>query len=129
MAVVKGEEDMDLVRGMIKMHYYWKMKGLKVDFLIYNDEEASYEQPMQKSIISAINLSKEGDILNKPGGIFLHNKSTMGEDIKDFIIGISALYVDGEKGSIITQIKEVDTSEEVEFLRHKELVEKSKMYK
>ena len=127
MAVVKGEEDMDLVRGMIKMHYYWKMKGLKVDLLIYNDEEASYEQPMQKNIISAINLSKEGDILNKTGGIFLHNKSTMGEDIKDFIIGISALYVDSEKGSIITQIKEVDTSEEVEFLRHKELVEKSKI--
>ncbi len=127
MAVVKGEEDMDLVRGMIKMHYYWKIKGLKVDLLIYNDEEASYEQPMQKSIISAINLSKEGDILNKPGGIFLHNKSTMGEDIKDFIIGISALYVDSEKGSIITQIKEADTSEEVEFLRHKELVEKSKI--
>ena len=127
MAVVNGEEDMDLVRGMIKMHYYWKSKGLKVDLLIYNDEESSYEQPMQKNIISAINLSKEGDSINKSGGIFLHNKSTMGEDIKAFLIGISALYVDSDKGSIITQIKEVDISAEVEFLRHKELVEKSRI--
>ena len=121
MAMVKTEEDMDLVRGMIKMHYYWKSKGLKVDLLIYNDEESSYEQPLQQNIISAVNLSKEGEILNKPGGIFIHNNSTMNKEIRDFLIGISALYVDSSKGSIITQIRDIDKLEEDIDLRHKEL--------
>lgn len=123
MAVVQSEEDMDLVRGMIKMHYYWKSKGLKVDLLIYNQEESSYEQPLQRNIMSAISLSKEGDALNKPGGIFVHNKATMGEEIRDFIIGIASLYVDSSKGSIITQIRDVDELESSTVLRHKELMD------
>ncbi|MDS0526686.1 glycosyl transferase [Clostridium sp. SHJSY1] len=123
MVVVQSEDDMDLVRGMIKMHYYWKSKGLKVDLLIYNEEEASYEQPLQRNIMSAISLSKEGDALNKPGGVFVHNKATLGEDIRDFIIGIASLYVDSSKGSIITQIRDVDELESSTVLRHKELMD------
>lgn len=120
MALVKDSKDMDLIRAMIKMHYYWKSKGLKVDLLIYNDEESSYEQPLQKSIMTAVSISKEGDILNKPGGIFVHNKSTMPEDIRDFLIGISSLYVDSSKGTIVTQMRDIDAVENVN-LRHKEL--------
>ncbi|WP_341480421.1 GH36-type glycosyl hydrolase domain-containing protein [Clostridium cibarium] len=123
MVLVKDEDDMDLARGMIKMHYYWKSKGLKVDLLIYNDEESSYEQPLQKNILGAINFSKETGALNKPGGIFLHNKATMGEDIRDFIIGIAALYVDSRKGSIITQIRDLEEVESAQVLRHKELMD------
>ena len=29
MALVNSEEDMDLVRALIKMHYYWSSKGIK----------------------------------------------------------------------------------------------------
>jgi cellobiose phosphorylase len=123
MVLVKNEDDMDLARGMIRMHYYWKSKGLKVDLLIYNDEETSYEQPLQRNIMSAISLSKEGDALNKPGGIFIHNKATMGEEIRDFLIGIAALYVDSRKGSIITQIRDADDLEASTVLRHKELMD------
>ena len=121
MALVNSEEDMDLVRALIKMHYYWRSKGLKVELLIYNEEETSYEQPLQQSILSAINISKEGDILNKGGGIFLHNKATLQDDIKDLLIGIAALYVDSSKGSLITQIKDAEALVETGALRHKEL--------
>ncbi|MGL4109679.1 GH36-type glycosyl hydrolase domain-containing protein [Clostridium sp. LP20] len=127
LALVKNEEDMDLVRSIIKMHYYWKSKGLKSDLIIFNDEEASYEQPMQRNILSAISLSKEGDAINKPGGIFIHNKSTMGEDIRDFLIGIAAIYIDSSKGSIITQMKNIEGEEEVGCLRHKELSEEHRV--
>nr|WP_106058387.1 glucoamylase family protein [Clostridium vincentii] len=121
MALVNSENDMELVRGLIKMHCYWKNKGLKAELLIYNEEETSYEQPLQQSILSAINFSKEGDILNKSGGIFLHNKATLQDDIKELLIGIAALYVDGCKGSLITQVKDVQSLVETGALRHKEL--------
>lgn len=120
MALVKDSNDIDLIRSMIKMHYYWKSKGLKVDLLIYNNEESSYDQPLQKSILTVVGVSKEGDILNKPGGIFIHNKSTMPEEIRDFLIGISSLYVDSNKGSIVTQMRDIDSVENVK-LRHKEI--------
>jgi len=120
MAVVEDRNDMDLIRSMIKMHYYWKSKGLKVDLLIYNNEESSYDQPLQKSILTAVSISKEGEILNKPGGIFVHNKSTMPEEIRDFLIGICDLYIDSSKGSIVTQMRDIDSVSNVS-LRHKEI--------
>ena len=120
MALVKDNKDMDLLRSMIKMHYYWRSKGLKADFLIYNNEKSSYDEPLQKDIMMAINLAKQGNILNKPGGIFVYNKATMPEEIRDFIIGISALYVDSSKGSIVTQMRDIDALDNVS-LRHKEI--------
>ena len=46
------------------MHYYFRNEGIKTDLIIYNDEEVSYEEPLQKDIISTVkNSSREGDIL------------------------------------------------------------------
>ena len=126
LALVKSEEDMDLIRGMLKMHYYWRIKGLKVDLIIYNNEESSYEQPLHKNIMGTISFSKEVESINKPGGIHIYNKSTMPQDMLSFLIGISNLYVDSEKGSIITQIKAIEEGKNG-YLRLKELDEDHKI--
>ncbi|MGL5153006.1 MAG: GH36-type glycosyl hydrolase domain-containing protein [Clostridium sp.] len=121
MLLVKDDNELDLVRWMVKLHYYWRIKGVKTDLIIYNEEEFSYDEPLQKNIMQIISLANQGDSINKPSGIFIHNKSTMGEDIRNLLIGISAFYVDGTRGSIINQINEIDELDEDNFLRHKEL--------
>ncbi|MGG7078850.1 GH36-type glycosyl hydrolase domain-containing protein [Clostridium sardiniense] len=122
MLVVKDDDDIDIIRSMIKMHNYFISKGLKVDLIIYNQEELSYEQPLQKSILQLINTLSDGEILNKPGGIFIHNKASMSEEIRDFIIGISSIYINSEKGTILTQMKGLEEKRET-TRRHKELSE------
>ena len=104
----KSEDDINSITTMLKFHYYLKLKGVKTDLIIYNNEETSYDEPFQKSILQAINTSNEVNSINISGGIFLHNKSTMTEEIKDLLIGIARLYVDSEKGSILNQIKEIE---------------------
>lgn len=108
MVTVQSEDDINIIINMLKFHYYLKIKGVKLDLIIYNNEEVSYDEPLQKSIMQAINTSNESNSLNKSGGIFIHNKSTMGEDIKDLLIGISRLYVNSEKGSILNQIRDIE---------------------
>lgn len=128
MLLVKDENDMSLVRQVVNMHYYWKTKGLKVDLVIYNEEEISYEEPLQKNIADIIRNSKERDNLNKAAGIFIHNKSTMGEDIKNFIVGIAKLYIDSSNGSLIEQINDLKENTPKSYIRHKELYkEKNKL--
>ncbi|WP_291706601.1 glucoamylase family protein [Clostridium sp.] len=104
--VIYGEEDIDLLRQTINMHYYFRNKGVKCDLVIYNEEEVSYEEPLQKDIISTINNSLEREFINKQGGVFIHNKSTMGEEVRDFLIGISRIYIDSEKGNLSKQLME-----------------------
>lgn len=115
MVDIEKDDDINIARAMIKMHKYWKSKGLKVDLIIYNNEEVSYEQPLQKEILDSINVLYTEDIINKPGGIFIHNKSTMGEEIKDFLIGIASFYINREKGNILTKI-----NNDKEISEHKE---------
>ena len=104
MVLIKDDKDIEIVRSMIKMHSYLKNKGLKFDLIIYNDEDITYEQPLQKEILQYINILSGDNSINKKGGIFLYNKSTMGEDIKDFLIGISSLCIDSNNGPILSQI-------------------------
>ena len=106
MLLVNSDEDINLVRSIIKMHKYFKNKGVKTDLVIYNNEESSYEMPLQREILEEINVLSGEEILNKQGGIYLHNKSTMNEDIRDFLIGISSIFIDSTKGNILTQLKE-----------------------
>ncbi len=94
MLVIEKEEDINLVFTMMNFHYYLKLKKVKLDLIIYNNEETSYDEPIQKRIMEAIELSNEAEYLNKSGGIFIYNKSTMEVEVKNLLIGISRLYVD-----------------------------------
>lgn len=119
--IVNNEEDIDLARQVVNMHYYWKNKGIKVDLIIYNEEDISYEEPMQKSIGEAVRNSNSRDNINKSAGIFIHNKATMGEEIKSFLMGIAKLCIDSSNGTLIKQIREANTDVQKDYLRHKEL--------
>ncbi|SDP07582.1 GH36-type glycosyl hydrolase domain-containing protein [Clostridium gasigenes] len=121
MLVVNNEDDIDLVAQVVNMHFYWRAKGLKVDLIIYNEEEISYEEPLQKSIGESIRNSNSRDNLNKPAGIFIHNKATMGEEIKFFLIGIARLFIDSKNGTLVNQIGLANDDEPKNYLRHKEL--------
>ena len=96
MAVIERQEDINLAFDLMKFHYYSKLKGVKLDLVIYNNEEISYDEPLQKNIIDAVRISNQGNSLNKPGGIFIHNKATIDIEVKDLLIGISRIYLDSQ---------------------------------
>lgn len=105
---IRNDDDLDTVRFVLKMHNYFRIQGLKTDLIIYNDEEDSYDKPLQNSINQIISSTASRDMINKQGGIFIHNKATMLSEIKDFLIGISAIYIDSEKGIELRNLKSVD---------------------
>lgn len=105
---IKNDDDLDTVRFVLKMHNYFRLQGLKTDLIIYNNEEDSYDKPLQNSINQIISSTASRDMINKQGGIFIHNKATMLSEIKDFLIGISAIYIDSKKGIELRNLKSVD---------------------
>ena len=119
--VIEGEDDIDLLRQVINMHYYFRNKGIKSDLIIYNEEEISYEEPLQKNIISTVKNSLERENINKSGGIFIHNKSTMGEDIKNFIVGISKLFINSLEGTLASQLTEAVNYNDDEYKNNKDI--------
>jgi cellobiose phosphorylase len=46
--------DVDLVKQLLIAHAFWSLRGLKVDLIIFNEEETGYEQPLQEHLQSQV---------------------------------------------------------------------------
>ncbi|HOX15823.1 MAG TPA: glucoamylase family protein [Smithellaceae bacterium] len=71
---------MDLVHDTLRAHAYWRLKGLKTDLIILNEDFSGYRATLNDSIISAINTSLNAEMLDKPGGIFLRRIENLSEE-------------------------------------------------
>src|SRR4029077_6821891 len=50
---------LDLVRQAVQAHAYWRMKGLPVDLVIWNEDDSIYRQSLQDTIMDFIAVSSE----------------------------------------------------------------------
>jgi cyclic beta-1,2-glucan synthetase len=46
--------NIELVRQMVQAHAYWRLKGLAVDLVIWNEDHAGYRQNLQDQIMGLI---------------------------------------------------------------------------
>ena len=104
LTIVREDKDIDMVRQMLNAHEYWSVKGLKVDLVILNMQNSAYLEPLQDAIRDLVASGYARDKQNKPGGVFVHRKGGMEEEVINLLIAMSRLVIDGEKGSIIHQI-------------------------
>ena len=44
----------DLVRQLVQAHAYWRLKGLAVDLVIWNEDHSGYRQVLQDQIMGVI---------------------------------------------------------------------------
>src|SRR5690606_12986681 len=55
---IDDEQDMSMVKQMLRAHEYWRMKQLAVDLVIINERASSYLQNLQNAIDTAIRSSQ-----------------------------------------------------------------------
>jgi len=58
---------------MVQAHAYWRLKGLAVDLVIWNEDHAGYRQSLQEQIVGLIAAGIGANIIDKPGGIFVRS--------------------------------------------------------
>jgi len=69
----------ELIKQLLQAHAYWRMKGLKVDLVILNDDFSGYRAELQDRITGMIHAGSEAQILDKPGGIFVRRAEEVSE--------------------------------------------------
>ncbi|MBE0569348.1 MAG: cyclic beta 1-2 glucan synthetase [Deltaproteobacteria bacterium] len=62
--------NIELVRQLVQAHAYWRLKGLAVDLVIWNEDHAGYRQLLQEQILGLIAAGLEARFTDRPGGIF-----------------------------------------------------------
>jgi cyclic beta-1,2-glucan synthetase len=94
----------ELVRQLVQAHAYWRLKGLAVDLVIWNEDHNGYRQRLQEQIIGLIAAGVEAHFVDRPGGIFVrHAEQIAPEDRVLFQSVARAIITDG-RGSLSEQI-------------------------
>lgn len=110
---VSSIHQMETVRQMISIHEYWRLKGIEADLVILNEYGNSYEQPVQDRIREMLTISHLRELQDKPGGVYLLPGNLMSEEDKNHIIYSSRILINGERGSLASQIESYEAKDHI----------------
>ena len=76
--------NIEMVKQMIQAHAYWRLKGLTVDLVIWNEDHGSYRQTLQNQIMALVSPLVGAQINENPGGVFIRSADQL--SIEDRIL-------------------------------------------
>jgi cellobiose phosphorylase len=101
---IRSLDNIALAQQLIQAHAYWRQKGLVVDLLIWNEDEAGYRQQLQDAIMGLITSGSEATLLDRPGGIFVRPVHQMSNEDRALVLSVARLVLSEGLGSLAEQI-------------------------
>ena len=96
--------NIELVRQLVQAHAYWRLKGLAVDLVIWNEDRAGYRQHLQDLIMGLIAAGLEASLIDKPGGIFVRPAYQISSEDRILMQSVARVIISDEKGSLAEQV-------------------------
>jgi cyclic beta-1,2-glucan synthetase len=101
---VADVHEVDLVKQVLIAYTFWRMRGLRVDLVIFNEESAGYEHPLQEQLQKLIvAYIPEGDP-KQNGSIVLLNPEQMDEKDVTLLLSVSRVNLVAARGSLRQQL-------------------------
>jgi cellobiose phosphorylase len=111
--------NIDLVRQLVQAHAYWRLKGLAVDMVIWNEDRAGYRQLLQDRIMGLIAAGVEAHVIDRPGGIFVRRADQISAEDRLLLQSVARIIVSDQRGPLSEQIKQRGGAAEVRVARLK----------
>ena len=102
---VYEQESVELVKQMVKAHAYWRLKGLSVDLVIWNEDHGSYRQFLQEQILGLI--TAEANLpgqQQRPGNIFVKSADQLSSEDRLLFESVARIIIADTKGSLLEQV-------------------------
>ncbi len=100
---VQDSDNTTLVRQLIKAHSYWRMKGLVVDLIIWNDDFGTYRQLLHDQIMGFV-TAIGGATVDQPGGIFIRQGDQLSTEDRILFQTVARLIFYDNAGSLQEQM-------------------------
>jgi cellobiose phosphorylase len=96
--------NIDLVRQLVQAHAYWRLKGLVVDLVIWNEDHAGYRQLLQDRIVGLIAARVEAQMMDHPGGIFVRRGDQIADEDRLLLEAAARVIISDRNDSLAEQI-------------------------
>ena len=95
----------DLVRQLVQAHAYWRLKGLAVDLVIWNEDRIGYRQLLQERIMGLIAAGIETQVIDRPGGIFVRHGENISNEDRILLQAVARAVISDGRGALAEQIE------------------------
>ena len=96
--------NIDLVRQLVQAHAYWRLKGLAVDLVIWNEDHAGYRQQLQEQIMGLIASGIEASVIDRPGGIFVRPAEQISGEDRILLQSVARVLIIDTRGTLTDQL-------------------------
>jgi cyclic beta-1,2-glucan synthetase len=97
-------ENIELVHQMVQAHAYWRLKGLTVDLVIWNEDHAGYRQQLQDQILGLIAAGAEAHVIDRPGGIFVRPADQISDEDRILFQTVARAILSDTRGTLAEQL-------------------------
>ena len=101
---IRDLSNIDLVRQLVQAHAYWRLKGLSVDLVIWNEDRAGYRQLIQDQIMGLIAAGVEANLMDRPGGIFVRAPEQISTEDRILFQSVARAIIKDNRGTLAEQI-------------------------
>ncbi len=101
---IKDPSNIELVRQLVQAHAYWRLKGLTVDLVIWNEDHAGYRQLLQDQIMGLIAAGIEVNVTDRPGGIFVRLAEQISSEDRILFQTVARAIISDSKGALAEQL-------------------------
>ena len=108
---IENPDNIELVRQLVQAHSYWRLKGLVVDLVIWNEDHAGYRQLLHERILGLISSGADNNQINRPGGIFVMSSDQLAEEDLILIQTVARVIITDGRGELADQIQGISAAE------------------
>lgn len=102
---IEDASNIDLIKQMLQAHSYWRLKGLIVDLVIWNDDHGGYRQELQNQIHDLISPAMGTELKDKSGGIFIRSTEQISNEDRILFQAVAHVVISDKYGTLEEQIK------------------------
>ncbi|MBN1166814.1 MAG: cyclic beta 1-2 glucan synthetase [Methanospirillaceae archaeon] len=108
---IRSRSRISLIREMVQAHAYWRMKGLIVDLVIWNEDQSGYRQELHDEIMSQMPQGSDSSLLNRKGGIFIRRLEQISDEDRILIETVARAIISDRGGTLAEQLERTDWNE------------------
>jgi cellobiose phosphorylase len=98
---IERQANMQLVKQLIKTHAYWRLKGLIVDLVIWNEDHGGYRQIFQNEIMALVPM----ELRDRPGGVFVRAADQISNEDRILFQTVARINISDNGGTLSDQVQ------------------------
>jgi len=107
LVLIEDIHKLAIVRQAVAAQRYCRMKGLRFDLVVLNEERGGYRHEVHDAIYSAVSAAGDGVTIDQPGGVFIRASAQVPHEDRVQLLSVARVALSDRAGSFAEQLKDV----------------------